>query len=266
MKKNMMEKISSLLLAAAMVFGVSVTAFAAVPTITFRGKDNFEVTSDNLFVDFNNVMPGDTLTQQVIFENQARDSDYIEVYLKAVPKASDANTSTEKEFLSELELTVKNGNTEIFKDSPDKAGNLTNGVYLGRLRNGQKVTLDLELTIPIELDNKYADCLANAVDWVFTVSGFDDETTPGGGGGSNNDRDDTTTIGDEPVPLTDRPTVTIDDEDVPLNDLPDDTVTIDDGEVPLKNVPDTGDIIPVTAMAAAALSLCGIIALNRKKK
>lgn len=54
MKKNMMEKISSLLLAAAMVFGVSVTAFAAVPTITFRGKDNFEVTSDNLFVDFNN--------------------------------------------------------------------------------------------------------------------------------------------------------------------------------------------------------------------
>lgn len=116
------------------------------------------------------------------------------------------------------------------------------------------------------MDNKYADCLANAVDWVFTVSGFDDETTPGGGGGSNNDRDDTTTIGDEPVPLTDRPTVTIDDEDVPLNDLPDDTVTIDDGEVPLKNVPDTGDIIPVTAMAAAALSLCGIIALNRKKK
>lgn len=107
MKKNMMEKLSSLLLAAAMVFGVSVTAFAAVPTITFRGKDNFEVTSDNLFVDFNNVMPGDTLTQQVIFENQARDSDYIEVYLKAVPKASDANTSTEKEFLSELELTVK---------------------------------------------------------------------------------------------------------------------------------------------------------------
>lgn len=265
MKKNMMKKVSSLLLAAAMVIGASVTVFADAPTITFKGRDNFEVTSNDLFVDFNNVMPGDTLTQQVVFENLARDSDYIEVYLKAVPKAADANTDTEKEFLSELELSVKKGSTEIYKDSPDEAGNLTNGVYLGRLRNGQKITLDLALTVPIELDNKYADCMANAVDWVFTVSGFEDETTPGGGGGSSSDRDDPTTIDDEAVPLINQPTVSINDDDVPLSDLPGDTVTIDDGQVPLKNFPNTGDIIPIPAMIAAALSLCGILVLNRKK-
>lgn len=106
-----------------------------------------------------------------------------------------------------------------------------------------------------------------------------DPTDPGtnpGGGGNNDDDDDrytgdntvTRTINDDDVPLNDRPTntTTIDDEDVPLADLPDDTVTIDDGEVPLKDNPSTGDSLPFAAMAAAALSLGGVIVLNRKKK
>ena len=100
--------------------------------------------------------------------------------------------------------------------------------------------------------------------------------TPGGNGGNNDDDDDrytgdntvTRTINDDDVPLNDRPTntTTIDDEDVPLADLPDDTVTIDDGEVPLKDNPSTGDSLPFAAMAAAVLSLGGVIVLNRKKK
>lgn len=104
----------------------------------------------------------------------------------------------------------------------------------------------------------------------------DPNPNPGGNGGDNDDDDDrytggntvTRTINDDDVPLNDRPTntTTIDDEDVPLADLPDDTVTIDDGEVPLKANPSTGDSLPFAAMAAAALSLGGVIVLNRKKK
>lgn len=104
----------------------------------------------------------------------------------------------------------------------------------------------------------------------------DPGTNPGGNGSDNDDDDDrytgdntvTRTINDDDVPLNDRPTntTTIDDEDVPLADLPDDTVTIDDGEVPLKANPSTGDSLPFAAMAAAALSLGGVIVLNRKKK
>ena len=99
----------------------------------------------------------------------------------------------------------------------------------------------------------------------------DPGTNPGGNGGDNDDDDDrytggntvTRTINDDDVPLNDRPTntTTIDDEDVPLADLPDDTVTIDDGEVPLKDNPSTGDSLPF-----AAMSLGGVIVLNRKKK
>lgn len=109
-----------------------------------------------------------------------------------------------------------------------------------------------------------------------TPGGGGEGTNPGGNGGNNDDDDDrytggntvTRTINDDDVPLNDRPnnTTTIDDEDVPLADLPDDTVTIDDGEVPLKANPSTGDSLPFAAMAAAALSLGGVIVLNRKKK
>lgn len=109
-----------------------------------------------------------------------------------------------------------------------------------------------------------------------TTPGGGGEGTNPGGGGDNDDDDDrytggntvTRTINDDDVPLNDRPTntTTIDDEDVPLADLPDDTVTIDDGEVPLKDNPSTGDSLPFAAMAAAALSLGGVIVLNRKKK
>lgn len=110
-----------------------------------------------------------------------------------------------------------------------------------------------------------------------TTGGGTIDPNPNPGGGGNNDDDDdrytggntvTRTINDDDVPLNDRPnnTTTIDDEDVPLADLPDDTVTIDDGEVPLKANPSTGDSLPFAAMAAAALSLGGVIVLNRKKK
>ena len=89
----------------------------------------------------------------------------------------------------------------------------------------------------------------------------DPDPTPRPGGGGDEDDDTPTIINETPVPTT-----TIEDEDVPMADLPEDTVTIDDEEVPLKDNPNTGDAFPVAAMAAAALSLGGVVALNRKKK
>ena len=89
----------------------------------------------------------------------------------------------------------------------------------------------------------------------------DPDPTPRPGTGGDEDDDTPTIINETPVPTT-----TIEDEDVPMADLPENTVTIDDEEVPLKDNPNTGDAFPVAAMAAAALSLGGVVALNRKKK
>ena len=131
------------------------------------------------------------------------------------------------------------------------------------------VTAGGKLDVPVEK-------ISTPVDPTDPTDPTDPGTNPGGNTGNNDDDDDrytggntvTRTINDDDVPLNDRPTntTTIDDDDVPLADLPDDTVTIDDGEVPLKANPSTGDSLPFAAMAAAALSLGGVIVLNRKKK
>ncbi|WP_419169385.1 doubled motif LPXTG anchor domain-containing protein [Negativibacillus massiliensis] len=93
------------------------------------------------------------------------------------------------------------------------------------------------------------------------------------GSGENNDTNNTnnTNTSDEDSRVPHINLENIKDKDVPLedlpeNNLPEDDTTIDDGEVPLKPVPDTGDMIPVAAMAAAALSLGGVIVLSRKRK
>ena len=93
------------------------------------------------------------------------------------------------------------------------------------------------------------------------------------GSGENNDTNNTnnTNTSDEDSRVPHINLENIKDKDVPLedlpeNNLPEDDTTIDDGEVPLKPVPNTGDMIPVAAMAAAALSLGGVIVLSRKRK
>ena len=93
------------------------------------------------------------------------------------------------------------------------------------------------------------------------------------GDGENNDTNNTnnTNTSDEDSRVPHINLENIKDKDVPLedlleNNLPEDDTTIDDGEVPLKPVPNTGDMIPVAAMAAVALSLGGVIVLSRKRK
>ena len=85
--KRTFSKLSSLLLALVMVFSMSVTAFAADSTITFKGlQEGFEAqpgseyTDTDLFQNFKNVMPGDKLTETIQIKNEATDCDYIKVY------------------------------------------------------------------------------------------------------------------------------------------------------------------------------------------
>ena len=86
--KRTFSKISSLLLALIMVFSMSVTAFAADSTITFKGlQEGFEAqpgseyTDTDLFDNFKDVMPGDQLTETIQIRNEAADCDYIKVYM-----------------------------------------------------------------------------------------------------------------------------------------------------------------------------------------
>ena len=204
MKKHGFKSILSLLLAVATMLSFSVTAFAAESSVTFEdGKIvAFEpgsvYTDTDLFDNFKGVMPGDVRTEEVTIQNNTKDCDYIKVYMRAVLHDETGNPISDKvlaelqaderreatseleymyNFLSQLSMKVWNGSTLIYEESPDKLDGLTENVYLGSIRKGETIKLNVELDVPIEMGNEYANRIGE-VDWVFVIEGFDDPTPP----------------------------------------------------------------------------------------
>ena len=76
------------------------------------------------------------------------------------------------DFLSQLHLTVakstENEMAYMFDASADVTDGLTDWVCLGTLYSGGVVNLDVQLEVPVELDNEYMD-LVGYLDWQFMV-------------------------------------------------------------------------------------------------
>lgn len=205
--KRTFRNISSLLIAIIMLLSLSITVFATDSTITFNGaQEGFafqpgsEYTETDLFDNFKNVMPGDQLTETIQLKNAATDCDYIKLYMRAVVHDEDGNpltysevfenadgkdqtgvegqrdetVATMQDFLSQLTMRIYNGSELIYEASPDQAGALVNNVLLGTLSNGEELTLKVELDVPIELGNEYANRVGE-VDWVFLAECFEYE-------------------------------------------------------------------------------------------
>lgn len=187
--KKTSKAIISLVLMLLMAMSLVSTALAATPTIEFKGfsdgfdlKPGSEYTKTDLFNNFKGVMPGDTVTQTITFINSAKDSDIVDLYMRAVPHDETANplspavarkTDVAKmtEFLSQLSMKVWNGTELIYEASPDELDGLKENKLIGAFRTGERAKLRVELTVPVELDNKFADCIGE-VDWVFHVEAF----------------------------------------------------------------------------------------------
>ena len=190
MKKSF-KAITSLVLMLLVVMSMSVTAFAASPSITFEGfskgfdfQPGSEYTETDLFGNFKNVMPGDTVTETITFTNSATDCDFVNLYMRAEahdetanplsPKVAEKETvATMTEFLSKLSMKVWNGTELIYDASPDQLDGLRSNKLLGTFRTGETATLKVELSVPIELDNKYANRVGE-VDWIFHVEAYNE--------------------------------------------------------------------------------------------
>ena len=190
MKKSF-KAITSLVLMLLVVMSMSVTAFAASPSITFEGfskgfdfQPGSEYTETDLFGSFKNVMPGDTVTETITFTNSATDCDFVNLYMRAEahdetdnplsPKVAEKESvATMTEFLSKLSMKVWNGTELIYDASPDQLGGLKSNKFLGTFRTGETATLKVELSVPIELDNKYANRVGE-VDWIFHVEAYNE--------------------------------------------------------------------------------------------
>lgn len=188
--KRTCKTIFSLVLTLLLTVSLATSAFAT-SSITFKGfsagfdfQPGSEYTESDLFDGFKNVMPGDTVTDTITFTNDATDCDFVNLYMRAETHDETGNPLSEKvaeketvatmtEFLSKLSMKVWNGTELIYDASPDQLDGLKDNTLLGTFRTGDTTTLKVELTVPIELDNRFANRVGE-VDWIFHVEAYNE--------------------------------------------------------------------------------------------
>ena len=266
MKRNLLKRIMAGFWAAAFVGMSSMTALAA-DSVDVNGSGRYAGDTDvvvgyqdkDLFTNMKELMPGDTIDNQVALSNKS--SRAVTIYLKAYADFTSADGTTavrdkstasadgktfRNDILDQIEMTLKLDDKVIYEGSADgvkpKAGyeSMTAGNYgiaLGSFAAGTQKNMVITLKLPgPTFDNDFIDTF-DAVDWVFCVEG----TTPSGGGGgggggggpsgggnSNNGPGSVTEIIDSEVPLS------------PWTGEDGSIVILDSG-VPLANIPRLGD-------------------------
>ena len=183
--KKTLKTISALALALLLLLGMGATAFAESKVTYEGGAEKFvflpgsEYTETDLFENFKGVMPGDVITQEITVQNNYTKAEKVKIYLRAVVHDEQGNPLSEEvartedlvsmqDFLSQLTMTVKQGDKVLFSASPDELDGLKENVLLGTFPGRSKTILTVELSVPIELGNEYANRVGE-VDWIFTA-------------------------------------------------------------------------------------------------
>lgn len=171
----------SLLLCLLIALALPMAALAADnPTVDYTGQQNTFQFGDvgsgsttDLFADFKDVLPGDTIAQKIDVKNSSTVT--VKIYLRQEPVSEE-----HRAFLDQLRMTVFSdiGPTKLYEEAPSNQDGLANNVLLGTFLPGAKMTLTVNITVPDTLGNAIAG-LQGSVSWVFTVEEVQVDPPPG---------------------------------------------------------------------------------------
>ena len=129
----------------------------------------------DLFPNFKDVMPGDSITQPITVKNDASNRVKIKIYMRSLGAHEESVA-----FLSKLHLRVEkseqNTMAYMFDAAANETAQLTDWVCLGTLYSGGEVDLNVILDVPAELDNTYQE-LIGYLDWEFMIEEYEIEPT-----------------------------------------------------------------------------------------
>lgn len=177
-----MKRVTVFLAALMLTAACILPAYAADGKVTYSGNagqfvfaPGSEHSLTDLFPNFKDVMPGDTLTQKITVNNDADNKVKVKVYIRSLGAHAES-----VEFLSQLKLQVQksadNKMAYMFDAAADETAQLTDWVCLGMLYSGGEVNLDVTLHVPVELDNEFQNQVGY-LDWEFRIEEFPIEDT-----------------------------------------------------------------------------------------
>ena len=164
-----------------------VTYYGTAAEFIFAPGSDYSPT--DLFPNFKDVMPGDTLTQKITVKNDSDKEVKVKIYIRSLGAHEDS-----KAFLSQLKLKVAasqdNTMAYMFDATADATAQLTDWVCLGTLYSGGIVNLDVTLEVPVTLGNEFQNQIGY-LDWEFKIEEYmispDDPQPPKTGDETNVD-------------------------------------------------------------------------------
>lgn len=160
-------------------------AFATDGNVTYSGDagefifaPGSKYSPTDLFPNFKDVMPGDSIRQPITVKNDASNKVKVKIFLRALGEHPDC-----EEFLSQLHLRVEktpdNEMAYMFDAAASETAQLTDWVCLGTLYSGGQVDLNVILDVPAELDNAFQQHIGY-LDWEFVIEEQEIEPTDPG--------------------------------------------------------------------------------------